>query len=149
MSKRLEEIAYHFRDGILWLAYRYSGAGKEEIVYTQGFNTEGKTGGPLYDLISKILAVDHFDRKTLFPRFIGCDQVYLDATTPEGIKAVMLGFFASIDLDVREVDAPIQTYDEISARWSGPLGGPLSNELPGGIRVFSILEAGITQKVTS
>lgn len=147
MEKRQEEIAYHLHEGILWLAYRYSGAEKEEIVYTQGIATDGKTGGSLYALISKILAADHFDGKTLFPRFISCDQVYLDATTPEGIKAIMHGFFSSIDLDVREVDAPVQTYDEINARWSGPLGEPLGNELPGGVRVLSILEAGITQKV--
>lgn len=142
MSKRLEEVAYHFHEGILWLAYRYSGADKEEIVYTQGITTENKTGGPLYALIYQILAADHFDRRTLFSRFVGCDQVYLDAAMSESIKAVMHGFFASIDLDVKEVDAPIQTYEEISARWTKPLGESLGKELSGGVRILSIMEAG-------
>ena len=144
MFERLEEIAYHFHDGILWLAYRYSGAEKEEVVYTQGLNTEGKTGGPLYAVISRKLLQDfHPYGGDLFPRFIGCERVYLDVAMPEGIKAVMQGFFAENSIDVKEIVAPLQSYDDVNTRWAAPLGEPLTNEIPGGVRVLSILEAGI------
>jgi len=152
--RRLEEIAFHYQGNILWLAYRYSGAGKEEIVYTQGIDMGAKTSGPLYAEIIRVLGV-YFQPKydgslgSLFgPQFLGCSQVYLDSTMPEGIKAVMQGYFVSNHVEVTEVIAPPQSDDEINARWAGPLGEPLSTELPGGVRVLSIMEAGITQKVT-
>lgn len=59
----------------------------------------------------------------------------------------MQGYFVSNQLDVVEVIAPPQTDDEINTRWSGPLGESIAGELPGGIRVLSIMEAGIAQKV--
>lgn len=91
--QRREEIAFHFHNNILWLAYHYSGADKEEIVYTQGIDMEEKTAGSLYAEITRVLDI-YFQPKyngslgSLFgPQFLGCNQVYLDSAMPEGVKA--------------------------------------------------------------
>lgn len=153
---RIEEAAFHYCNDIIWLAYRYSGGDKEEVAYTAGWNFDGVKGASRYTLLRKVLN-DKFgyDRaRPILTRngvtpcgfgsvFIGCDQVFIDADFPVEEKVVMQSFFMEYGLKCKEVSAPLQNLEDVSTRWSGPLGEELDDKEPGGTRALSIMTAGI------
>jgi hypothetical protein len=160
MSKRVEQVAFHYRDDIVWLAYRYSGGDKEEIVYTAGWSFDGDEGASRYVLLRKVLNDRFgFDSKRPFLSrngvnicgvgsvFIGCDQVFIDADFPVEEKVIMQAFFMECGLECIEVQAPQQDYETVNARWAEALGEDVGEDELGGVRALSVMSAAISDKV--
>lgn len=143
---RLEEIAYSWNSqkSILWLAYRYSGDGQEEILYTQGIDFEDRQDQDLYKDLLQILRQDFIPKSALvFPRFLGCSQAYLHENIPVDIRAIMQGFFAEIDVESTVVTPVGWDLTKLTLRWRAPLDlGPDEFVSDDG-EVVAALQAGI------
>jgi len=147
MEKRKEEIAFHWADNILWLAYRYSGGGKEEVAYTEGWKFD-VVGAERLSQLRKVLS-NYFEPAgsdslgSLFPPFLGCETAYLDQQLPLDIKAVLQEFLTSTGVNHTEIKGPRITLDAINSRWSGPLGETTPANEVGSARALAIMQAGI------
>lgn len=160
MPERLEQAAFHYRDDIIWLAYRYSGGDKKEIVYTAGWSFDGVKGANRYVLLRKVLNDRFgFDPKRPFLSrngvtpcgvgsvFIGCDQVFIDADFPIEEKVVMQAWFMEYGLKCVEVQAPQQDYETVNTRWAEAFGENIPKDEMGSSRALSVISAGISSKV--
>jgi hypothetical protein len=133
-AERHEEIAINYKDGTVWIAYRYSGGKKDESVYVAGWDMEGKKGGELYSTLRRVLEVQ-FGRNddsgaldTMFAPFLSCDQAHLARKIPVAIRSIFEEFFASNDIPVTINAAPLLSWKQANRRWASALGDPLQED---------------------
>ena len=164
-TERLEQAAFHFRDGIFWVAYRYSGGDKEEVAYNAGWDFSKDVGDGRYSMIRKVLDAKfgvNSHEVTQYANgcirfggpFAGCSQVFIDISTEGGFqgfaekdRAAFMEYFDHYGIKCIDVDAPWQSYKDINARWAGPMGLDEVVEPDGkmgGVRALSVMSAGIT-----
>jgi hypothetical protein len=164
---RIEQAAFHFRDDIIWVAYRYSGGGKEEVAYNAGWSFKDtavdERGSQLYKVLDSQFGIDphmvyqYANGSVRFGGpFAGCSEVFIDTNTqggfqglPENIDKVFMDYFNKYSIKCSKVDAPWQSYEDINARWAGPMGVTDVKEPDGnmgGARALSVMDAGISQK---
>lgn len=156
---RKEYAAFCYRDNIIWLAYYRTGGGKEDTAYTEGWSSElsgaarhaetqrildaqfgiGDSGRPfLADGNGRIVGVGSI--------FIGCSQVFFDSAMDAGIKAIMARWFQEAGTPCLEVEAPLQSLEEINARWEEPMGVACTEDSAEDIgqnRALSVMHAGL------
>lgn len=148
---RREEFAIDYKNGLFWIAYRYSGGEKEESVFVEGWNMDGKKGGELYSTFRRILEVQ-FGRNSdgdaldlMSAPFLSCDQAYIGPGVPLSIRAVLEEFFATNEIAYSEVRCRPLHKRVLNERWSEALGEPLKNtkEDAGYVLALTVLTKGV------
>lgn len=151
-ADRHEEIAINYKDGTVWIAYRYSGGKKDESVYVAGWNMEGKKGGELYSTLRRILDVQ-FGRNsdgdamgTMFAPFLSCDRAHIARKMPVAIRAIFEEFFSSNEIPITIAASPLLSWKQANARWAKAMGETLQEdgEEDHGYRLaLSVLHSGV------
>lgn len=142
---RKEYAAFCYRDNIIWLAYYRTGGGKEDTAYTEGWSSE-LTGAARHAETKRILDAQFGVDRGIVSTFIGCSQVFFDSAMDAGIKTIMACWFHEAGTPCLEVEAPLQSLEEINARWEEPMGAACtegSAEDIGQNRALSVMHAGL------
>lgn len=71
-TARKRIASFHYKDGIVWLAYLSTGGGKVDALYAEGWDMEGNRGGKLYSLFREILDAQFCGGFSA--KFIDCDR---------------------------------------------------------------------------
>lgn len=125
-----EEIAFHYKDCIVWIAYRQCVGDKDESVYVAGWDVTGKKGGDLYATLRRILEIQFgrddgecLDR--MAAPFLGCDRAIISSKVPGEIRVVLDEFFTYAGIPCETVSARTLSKQTLNRRWAEAMGEPL------------------------